>query len=137
MRDPYMQQIIDGTKNYEFRKYNMSGVERIWFYRSSPHSAMTHVCEVSPAATRNPGDAPLPEDGLGNKEFNERDPEWDGYDFAYRVNSVYEIDAPGGKGITLAQMKSEFGMKCAPQSRCRLPRSISDQYKWDEQTKIL
>lgn len=53
-----MQQTIDRTKNYEFQKYNMSGVERIWFYRSSPHSTITHVYEVSPTATRNPGDAP-------------------------------------------------------------------------------
>ncbi|KAH7141097.1 hypothetical protein EDB81DRAFT_900739 [Dactylonectria macrodidyma] len=70
MNDPYMQQIIDGTETYEFRKYNMPGVERIWFYRTAPHSAITHVCEVDAAATRNTGDARLPEDGLGNKEYN-------------------------------------------------------------------
>ncbi|KAF9776287.1 hypothetical protein IL306_005565 [Fusarium sp. DS 682] len=29
MNDPYMQQIIDGTKTYEFRKYNMAGIQRI------------------------------------------------------------------------------------------------------------
>ncbi|WVO18185.1 hypothetical protein L204_105889 [Cryptococcus depauperatus] len=90
MNDPYMQQIIDGTKTYEFRKYNMVGIKRIWFYRTAPHSAVTHVCEVEPAVTRNPGDEPLPVDGLGNKEFNNRHADWVSYDFAYRINSVYE-----------------------------------------------
>lgn len=136
LRDPYMQQIISGAKTHEFRRYDMPGVERIWFYRSAPHSALTHVCEVSPAGTRNAGDAPLPEDGLGNREYNERDPEWEGYDFAFRIDSVYEIDAPGGRGIKLAEMKGEFGMKAAPQSRCRVPVGILERYRWDEQTKI-
>ncbi|CAG7564356.1 unnamed protein product [Fusarium equiseti] len=66
MNDPYMQQIVDGVKNYEFRKYIMAGIQRIWFYRTAPHSAVTHICPVNQAVTRE--DGPLPEDGLGNKE---------------------------------------------------------------------
>ncbi|KAF9872025.1 hypothetical protein CkaCkLH20_10362 [Colletotrichum karsti] len=135
MNDPYMQQIIDGTKNYEFRKYNMSGIKRMWFYRTAPHSAITHVCEVSAAATRNPGDAPLPENGEGNKEFNDKHPDWNGYEFAYRINSVYQINAPGG--ITLQQMRAEHGMRSAPRGRVMLPASISEQHPWDQQTKVL
>ena len=74
--DPYMQQIIDGTKTVEFRKYDMVGIERIWFYRNAPHSAITHVCEVAPAVDRrDPAHAPLPEDGLGNAEYNQNHPD--------------------------------------------------------------
>ena len=48
MRDPYMQQIIEGVKNYEFRKYNRPGVQHIWFYRTSlshhPHLPGERSC---------------------------------------------------------------------------------------------
>jgi hypothetical protein len=45
MQDPYMSQINDGSKNYEFRKYRLRpSVERFWFYRTAPHSSITHVC---------------------------------------------------------------------------------------------
>ncbi|KAJ6004739.1 hypothetical protein N7540_012538 [Penicillium herquei] len=86
MRDPYMTQIIEGVKNHEFRKYRLKvSVQRIWFYRTAPHSSITHVCEILPARTRNPDDAPLEEDGLGNLEFNQRHKDWDGYDFPIRL----------------------------------------------------
>lgn len=68
-----MSQIINGTKNHEFRKYCLKpGVERTWFYRTAPHSALTYICETLPARTRDPGDVPLDENGLGNAEFNTR-----------------------------------------------------------------
>ncbi|KAH6884245.1 hypothetical protein B0T10DRAFT_493806 [Thelonectria olida] len=137
MNDPYMQQIIDGTKTYEFRKYTMAGIERIWFYRTAPHSAITHICPVNEAATRRPGDAPLPEAGLGNKDYNEHHPDYDGYDYAYRINGVYKIDAKGGKGITWAMMRDEHDMKIAPRGRVTVPQSMLDQYKLEEQPKIL
>src|SRR5688500_11206070 len=70
MNDPYMQQIIDGTKTFEFRKYNMPGVRRIWFYRTALHSAITHVCQVEPAVNRRRDHTDLPENGLGNREYN-------------------------------------------------------------------
>ncbi|EQB54676.1 hypothetical protein CGLO_05453 [Colletotrichum gloeosporioides Cg-14] len=137
MRDPYMQQIINRTKTYEFRKYNMEGIKRIWFYRTAPYSAITHVCEVSPAATRNPGDQPIPENGLSNKEFNDRHSDWNGYDFAYRINSVYQINTPDGQGITWPRMRDEHGMKMPPRGRVRLPVSIAEQNPWRQQTRIL
>ncbi|KAJ4128860.1 hypothetical protein NW768_007382 [Fusarium equiseti] len=131
MNDPYMQQIIDGVKNYEFRKYEMAGIQRIWFYRTAPHSAITHICPVKEAVTRE--DGPLPEDGLGNKDYNEGHPDYEGWDFAYRINEVYEINS----AITLEMMKNEHGMKGAPQGRMRLPDSIKAQYRLEDQTKII
>ncbi|KAK8052274.1 hypothetical protein PG993_003659 [Apiospora rasikravindrae] len=134
MRGPYMDQIINGTKNYEFRKYCLkAGVQRIWFYRSAPHSAITHVCEILPARTRNPGDAPLLENGLGNTEYNNRDPEWDGYDYAYKITSVYELR----QAIPLADMKREYGFKSAPQGLVYLPQLLGEQVDWREQRLVL
>ncbi|KAK7955689.1 uncharacterized protein PG986_004911 [Apiospora aurea] len=134
MRDPYMDQIINGTKNYEFRKYCLKpGVQRIWFYRSAPHSAITHVCEILPARTRNPGDAALPENGLGNAEYNNRDPEWDGYDYAYKITSVYELR----QAIPLTDMKQDYGFKSAPQGLVYLPKLLGERVDWREQKLIL
>lgn len=60
MREPYMHQIATGSKTFEFRKYPFPrSVQRIWFYRTAPHSSIAHVCEISPARTRRPGDPPL------------------------------------------------------------------------------
>lgn len=134
INDPYMQQIIDGTKTFEFRKYDMAGVQRIWFYRTAPHSAITHVCEVDPAVKRGEGSTRIPEDGLGNKEYNQNDPDWDGYDFAYRIGSVYAVNPPGG--IPWADMRDKHGMKSPPRGRVSLPQSIQDDFPWDTQTKI-
>lgn len=132
MQDPYMKQIIDGTKNYEFRRYRLSEVKRIWFYRTAPHSSITHVCETLPARTRNPGDAPLPEDGLGNVEFNTRHQDWAGYDFAYKMVTVRELRKP----ITLNEMKEKHGFKLAPRGFVYLPKSISDCHDWKEQKLV-
>ena len=54
------------------------------------------------AVGRNRGDPKLPEDGLGNKEYNIFHSDWDGHDFACRVRSVFKIMEP----ISLAKMKS-------------------------------
>ena len=133
MGDPYMAQIIDGTKTHEFRRYCLKpGVERIWFYRTAPHSSITHACETLPARTRNPGDLPLDEDGLGNVEFNDRHEDWDGYDFAYEMVTVYELLRP----IFLKEMKDEYGLKSAPRGFVYLPTSISDAVDWKHQKLV-
>lgn len=134
MRDPYMGQIVDGSKNYEFRKYRLKpSIRRIWFYRTAPHSSITHVCEILPAHTRNPGDAALEENGLGNAEFNSRHPDWDGYDFAYKILSVWELIEP----IPLATMRSTYGFRSAPRGLVYLPKQVEEQVSWSRQKKIL
>jgi hypothetical protein len=47
--------------------------------------------------------------GLGNKEFNERHVDWEGYDFAYEILSVYELKDP----ITLDILRERCGWKGA------------------------
>ena len=140
IQDPYMDQIINGTKNYEFRKYCLKpDVKRIWFYRNAPHSALTHVCEILPAHTRNPGDtalegdAALEEDGIGNAEFNSRHKDWDGYDFAYKILSVYELRKP----IPLTEMITACGFQAAPRGLLYLPRATEERVLWYRQKLVL
>ncbi|KAJ5790424.1 uncharacterized protein N7518_007435 [Penicillium psychrosexuale] len=133
MQDPYMTQIADGRKNYEFRKYCLRpSVKRIWFYRTAPHSSITHVCETRSARTRNAGDAPLEENGLGNAEFNNKHKDWDGYDFAYEMVTVRELRRP----ITLKEMKEKHDFKLAPRGLVYLPKSISDSVDLNQQKLV-
>ncbi|KAJ5729021.1 uncharacterized protein N7483_003529 [Penicillium malachiteum] len=133
IRDPDMDQIVCGDKNYEFRKYRLKPtVKRIWFYRTASH-CITHVCDASSARTRNPGDTPLEEDGLGNFEFNNRHPDWDGYDFAYKMITVRELCQP----ITLGEMKESHGFKFAPRGLVYLLKSIGDIVDLDKQKLVL
>jgi predicted transcriptional regulator len=108
MKQLYMNQIITGLKTYEFRKYLLSrNVERIWFYVTAPESRISHICEIEAGRTRTLGDEPLPLDGLGNKEYNEGHVDWNQYDYAYKVTSVYELRRP----LTLEILKSDTGGK--------------------------
>lgn len=136
MNDPYMEQIITGQKNHEFRRYRLNpSVRRLWFYRTAPHSSITHVCETRPARTRknkNPADAPLVEDGLGNAEFNRNHADWVGYDFAYEIVSLFELLQP----IPLSDLKDRHGFKLAPRGLVYLPPSISDHVDWRRQKPV-
>jgi len=132
--EPYMDQIISGAKTHEFRKYLIkSSIQRIWFYMSAPTSSLKYICEIEPAATRKEGDAPLPENGLGNKEFNQRHADWHKYDYAYKIVSVYELLHP----VTLAEMKEMYGMKGAPQGLQYLPAAVAEAVDWRAQTRLL
>ncbi|KAJ5559111.1 hypothetical protein N7461_003083 [Penicillium sp. DV-2018c] len=134
MQDPYMTQIVDGRKNYEFRKYCLKpSVKRIWFYRTAPHSRITHVCETLAARTRNPGDPPLEENGLGNAKYNSRHKDWDGYDYAYKMVTVCELRHP----ITLKEMREKHGFKSAPRGLVYLPKSIKDSVDLKQQKMLL
>ncbi|KAH7925264.1 hypothetical protein BV22DRAFT_1034269 [Leucogyrophana mollusca] len=133
MTDQHMQHIVRGEKTYEFRRYFIAqSVRRIWFYLNAPFSHVAYVCEIDPARTRNEGDEPLPEDGLGNKEFNQRNAECDRYDYAYRVRSVYRLHDP----ISLKVMKARYGFKGAPRSLVYVPPKILEDVAWDKQQHV-
>lgn len=128
-----MQQIVNGEKNYEFRKYCLKeSVKRIWFYSTAPQSSIEYVCEILPARTRNVGDLPLEEDGLGNEEFNAKHQDWDGYDFAYKILSVYQIRKP----VTLKDLRDDHGMRSAPRGLVYVPLSLVNLVDWREQSKV-
>ena len=130
MTNDYMQQIVRREKNYEFRRYEIApSVKRIWFYLNAPISSIVYICEIDPARTRKPGDEPLPEDGLGNHEYNTRHEDWDRFDYAYRIRSVRQLKA----SIHLKEMKEAYGMKSAPRSLVYVPSMLSKAVRWDEQ----
>jgi hypothetical protein len=68
------------------------------------------VTEPESWISQKPGDPPLPVTGLGNKEHNDRHPDWDGYDYAYEINTVYELAVP----LELKVMKEKYGWNGAP-----------------------
>jgi predicted transcriptional regulator len=131
MTDNYMQNIVRQEKNYEFRRYRISAsVQRIWFYLNAPFSHIAYICEIDPARTRNPGDPPLPEDGIGNAEFNtEHGGEWERYDYAYRIRSVWKIKEP----ISLKEMKEKYDLKGAPRGLVYVPELLGSEVVWDQQ----
>jgi predicted transcriptional regulator len=129
-----MQQIVTGEKTYEFRKYCLEqSVKRIWFYSTAPQSSIEYVCDILPAKTRNPGDLPLEEDGIGNREFNTRHKDWEGYNFAYKILSVYKIENP----ITLNDLKNNHGMSSAPRGLVYAPSSLLESVEWQNQSKLI
>ena len=134
MNQPYMRQIVSGVKTYEFRKYRLSkDIKRVWFYVTAPESRISHICDIGVARTRGPGDTPLPSTGLGNKEYNERHPDWDGYDYAYEIESVYELTVP----LELKVMKEKYGWKGAPRGLVYVSAEMRKAYPLEEQIKVL
>jgi hypothetical protein len=99
---------------------------------NAPHSHIAYICEIDPARTRNPGDELLAEDGLGNKEFNERHKDMEGYDYAYRIRSVWKLKQP----IGLQRMKTVFGVRAAPRGLIYVPATILAHVRWNEQEML-
>ncbi|KAH9838746.1 uncharacterized protein C8Q71DRAFT_544982 [Rhodofomes roseus] len=130
MTDECMQQIVQREKTYEFRRYRLNAsVKRVWFYLKAPLSHISYVCEIDPARTRLPGDPPLPEDGIGNKKFNERHPDMERCDFAYRVLSVRKLPRP----VSLEELKRVYGVGIAPRGRIYAPVKLLHDVPWSSQ----
>lgn len=128
-----MDEIINGTKNYDFRKYGLpTTVKRIWFYQTAPQSSITHICETLPCIDRKTGDAKLTEDGRGNKEYNDQHKDFEDYDYAYKILSVYEIKEP----LTLQRLMDEFGMKSAPRGFTYVRADMAKAVPLQSQTKV-
>lgn len=124
---PYMDQITSGEKTYEFRKYRLnSSVQRVWLYVTAPASRIEYVCEIDPVRTRNEGDELLPLDGVGNREFNERHSDWEGYDYAYGIVSVWR------NPIGLEEMRERYGIRSAPRGLVYLPKAVAEDADWRE-----
>ncbi|KAJ6558458.1 hypothetical protein DFH09DRAFT_1084015 [Mycena vulgaris] len=129
-----MQNIGCREKNYEFRRYRIAKtVQRIWFYLNAPFSHIAYICEIDPARTRNPGDPPLSDDGIGNAQFNtERGGEWERYDYAYRIRSVWKIKDP----IALKIMKDTYNLKGAPRGLIYVPELMASTVVWEQQEYV-
>jgi len=109
-----------GRKPYgsSSRQLSKGPASSLWLYITAPHSAITHACEFLPAQTRNPGDSPLEENGLGNAEFNSRHKDCDGYDYAYKILSVYALRKPA----KLTEMRAIYEFKPSTRSLVHPPR---------------
>jgi len=66
---------------------------RVWFYISSPTSALQYICEVIACPKRGSLDwTPLPPSANGeNQRYNIGDASMEGYDWAYEIGNVYEL----------------------------------------------
>jgi predicted transcriptional regulator len=131
----YMQQITSGNKNYDFRRvYIAFSVCRVWFYLTAPHSEIGYISEISPARTRHhPGDQPLVEDGLGNRQFNQGSATRDGVNYAYRLRSVYKLKSPVG----LKDLRERYGLKGPPRGLVYVPSILARDVVWNEQIRLL
>jgi len=74
----------------------------------------------------------LIENGLGNKEFNDRHKDWEGYDFAYRIVSVRKLETP----VMLKELKEEYGLGGAPRGLVYTPVSLLEGVDWRVQVKL-
>lgn len=139
MSEPYTSFILSGHKTHEFRRYRLRPtVQRIWFYRTAPHSAITHIAEISPKPHIWSLDGPLPEDkGAGTREYN--DPrqvqKWRRRfgEYAYRILAVWELR----ERISLAVMREKYGIKGPPRGPVYVPRKLHREVIWYKQKKIL
>ncbi|KAJ4465418.1 hypothetical protein C8J55DRAFT_609668 [Lentinula edodes] len=108
MMNDYMQQILRRKHTSSENTGSHPQLKRIWFYLNAPHSAIADIWGIDPARTRSLDDDPLPEDGLGNREFNTSHEDWDRYDYAYRVKSVRKLNAP----LSLRAMGELYNEDC-------------------------
>ncbi|GFZ43502.1 hypothetical protein JCM24511_01222 [Saitozyma sp. JCM 24511] len=131
--EDYMQQIVLRLKTHEFRKRRYpTSVLRFWFYETSPINAITYICEVSPAHSRSE-DGPLgDEEGIGNRDYNEFDPSFEGYEYAYRVKSCWRVVQPVG----LDRLMKDFGLGGAPRGMVYVPEELARVVAWDEQELV-
>ncbi|KZT65893.1 hypothetical protein DAEQUDRAFT_676010 [Daedalea quercina L-15889] len=131
MTDECMQQIVSREKpTYEFCHYRLNAsVRRVWFYLKVPLSHISYVCNVDLVHTHLPGDPPLPEDGRGNKEFNERHPNWASNGYAYRICSVRRLQSP----VSLEMLKKVYGIGIAPRGMIYTPVKLPHEMPLDGQ----
>ncbi|KAJ3911996.1 hypothetical protein F5877DRAFT_72759 [Lentinula edodes] len=86
------------------------------------HTPPLYICGIDTARTRSPEYDPLPEDGLGNREFNTRHEDWDW------VKIVRQLDAP----LSLRTMKELYGMKIALKGLVYAPPDIVKDIPLDQ-----
>lgn len=98
--------IKEGKKNYEFRKYiPKKGINRLWIYTTSPICVLEYVVDIDNIIT-------YPEcvigDGVGNEEFNNG---LKSGKYAYHIKHLYSLKNP----LKLEVLRSEYNFT-APQS---------------------
>lgn len=94
-----MNNIVNRTKNHEFRKYLISNtVKRMWLYVSSPDQTLRYIAIISHG--KSPGDIET-EDGIGNADFNAGLKQ---ATHAYEIKELYELKEP----LALKDMQERY-----------------------------
>ncbi|KAI9635436.1 uncharacterized protein MKK02DRAFT_44125 [Dioszegia hungarica] len=139
----WMTTIVLRQKTHEFRKVLYpASVRRVWFYETSPISAIRYVCEIGPPVIRpspsagevdtSPGSW-LPDDGsIGNAEYNARTGLFANCDYAYPVLSCVRLK----EAIPLARMREDYGIKLAPKGMIYVPEAMREALDLGEQEKV-
>lgn len=113
-----VEDIVNGTKNHEFRNYKIPGqVSRIWIYVTQP------ICELRYMAIIGPGKQPGEiddETSLGNAEFNAGT---SGYKFAHELLQVYQLN----NAVPLSTMKENGWVGNPPQKYVYVPPAVVGQ----------
>lgn len=106
IKPKYVEQIIKKLKNYEFRNYiPKQGVTRLWIYTSTPIKKLEYVADID-TIVKQP--EIIPEDGIGNHEFNKKISK---YCYAYHIKHLFKLE----ESINLQTLKLNFNVT-APQS---------------------
>ena len=128
-----LQHIINGEKNYEFRKVRFKPtVRRVWFYEVNPHSRIEYFGEIDPPITRGEGHDPIDEDGVDNRTFNEAGDDSLFPKHAYKILSLYRLS----RVITMKELETRYNIRTAPKAGIYVPRSLLANTKWQDQEKI-
>ncbi|OGC57642.1 hypothetical protein A3H26_02925 [candidate division WWE3 bacterium RIFCSPLOWO2_12_FULL_36_10] len=105
LKPKFAELIERKEKNYEFRKYTPKTLPvKIWFYVTSPVSALLYIAEVSPVIKYPTKINP---NGYGNEDFN------DGFkkaEYAFPIVHLYKLPLP----LSLDELREDFGFT-APQ----------------------
>lgn len=102
IKPEYTKLIESKEKNYEFRRYLIKDLRKMYIYESET-SCLKYIMEVDePVLYPNEID----ENGIGNKEFNQGNV----YCCAYPIKHLYKLSKP----ISLTELKSKYGFS-APQ----------------------
>jgi hypothetical protein len=81
----HLQNILDGKKNHDFRKYCLpKTIKQLWFFKNTPINAITCWATTQPAKTVGTLHDPM---GLGNDDF---DKDLKVSKFAYLLIHVYQ-----------------------------------------------
>lgn len=123
-----MTNIASGIKNHEYRRYLLpSSVQYIWFYTSSPVSAIQYVARISRG--KAPGEV-LEDGGLGNEDFNAGKKM---SKFGYEILALWKLERP----ITLDHAKSRGFLKGPPQKYTYVPKQVCREWELDTQIIIM
>ncbi|KAH8655745.1 hypothetical protein BX600DRAFT_470251 [Xylariales sp. PMI_506] len=110
----HVTNIVEQTKNHEFRKYLIpKTVTRMWIYETAPVSAIRYCAVIEPG--KEPGE--ISEDdleGINNRKFNNGEtllPGGSGSKYAYKITELFRLK----DDIPLAKLKEKGWAKGAPQ----------------------